>query len=678
MTLASSRGALEILLVEDSPTDRLIAIEALQQARIVNTLHVVENGVEAMAFLRREGKFASARRPDLILLDLNLPKKDGREVLLEIKHDPLLKFIPVIVLTTSSAEEDVARAYGDHANSYITKPVDFPRFTQALEAIGHYWFEIVTLPPEATVQRLARNDRPRPSSPPPTGQRQLDVVLVSNEPADGHVLGELLAESSAARCDLTQVNSLQALRQRLDARRCGVLLVDLLLGESVGLETYRAVRAAAPEVPIILLLGTGEEGTGELALREGADDYLCREEWTTAAVFRSMRYATSRKNTQAQLRRAQRMEAIGLLASGIAHDFNNLLTVLHGHAELLGELDMPPVALESVQGIESACDRAAQLTRQLLTFSQRQASHMTSVDLNRVVSDFSKMLRRVLGGDVTLALRLTEGPLEVSADTGMLEQVLLNLAINARDAMPTGGELVLQTSVQVIDAGALPHPDAYPGAFANLMVRDTGSGISPDILNRIWEPFVTTKESGRGTGLGLSMVQSIVQQHRGWVQVESELGVGTCFQIWLPCAEANAPRALAPPLDKPRRGTETVLLVDDEAPVRQLVRTVLLRQGYRVLEARSGPDALAIHAEATAHVDLLLTDLMMPGGMTGHQLAQELRRRDSTLKVIYTSGYGIEFVSTELELKEGVDFLPKPYVLSRLLGAVRRALDEPT
>jgi two-component system cell cycle sensor histidine kinase/response regulator CckA len=677
MTQGSPHRSIEILLVEDSPTDRLIAIEALQQARIVNTPHVVENGVEAMAYLRREGKFASARRPDLILLDLNLPKKDGREVLLEIKNDPLLKFIPVIVLTTSSAEEDVARAYGDHANSYITKPVDFPRFTQALEAIGTYWFEVVTLPPEATVQRLARNDRPRPSSPPLSGQRQLDVVLVSDEPADGVSIGELLAESAVARCDLTQVGSLQALRRRLDAKRCDVLLVDLVLGDSVGLETYRAARAAAPDAPIILLLGSGEKGTGELALREGADDYLCDDERSATAFLRSMRYAISRKNMQAQLRRAQRMEAIGLLASGIAHDFNNLLTVLHGHAELLSELDIAQAARESVQGIEGACERAAQLTRQLLTFSQRQASHMTSTDLNRVVSDFSKMLRRVLGGDVTLELGLAEGALDVCADIGMLEQVLLNLAINARDAMPAGGELVLQTSAQLVQPGTLAHQDAYAGEFACLVVRDTGSGIAPEILNRIWEPFVTTKESGRGTGLGLSMVQSIVQQHRGWIQVESEVGVGTRFQIWLPRAEAGVVSAGAPLLEKPQRGTETILLVDDETPVRQLVRTVLLRQGYRVLEARSGPDAVATYADATGRVDLLLTDLMMPGGMTGRQLAQELRRKDSGLRVIYTSGYGIEFVANDIALTEGVDFLPKPYVLSRLLGAVRRALDEP-
>jgi CheY-like chemotaxis protein len=675
MTQSPRRG-IEILLVEDSPTDRLIAIEALQQARIINRLNVVENGVEAMAYLRREGKFQDARRPDLILLDLNLPKKDGREVLLEIKHDPSLKFIPVIVLTTSSADEDVARAYGDHANSYITKPVDFPRFTNALEAIGTYWFEVVTLPPEAAVQRMAQNDRPRPSNPPLSRLRQLGVVLLADDPAAAYELDRLLSKSTTVRSELTLVDNLVELRQRLDSVRSDVLLIDLRLAESEGVETYRRARAAAPGKPIVVLVGPEEEALGELCLREGAEDYIGKDEIGTMSLLRAIRYATARKHMQDALRRAQRMEAVGQLASGIAHDFNNLLTVLHGHAELLEELGLEPHAAESVQGVKDASERAGQLTRQLLTFSQRQAMRVSAVDLNRVVNEFSKMLRRVLGSEVLLVLELCADCPWALADIGMVEQVLLNLAINARDAMPSGGTLTLQTGTRLVDAGALPHPDAYAGTFTSLSVHDTGSGMSRDIIGRIWEPFVTTKEAGKGTGLGLAMVQGIVQQHRGWIVVDSTLGVGTTFCIFLPKAEP-ATRALArPSAQKPRRGTECILLVEDESPVRQLVRTTLERQGYHVLEARSGPDAITSFEEASRAVDLLLTDLVMPGGMNGRQLAEELQRRDPGLRVIFTSGYGPDFVASDRPLTEGVDFLPKPYVLSRLLGAVRQALDK--
>jgi len=542
-------------------------------------------------------------------------------------------------------------------------------------AIGTYWFEVVTLPPEDTVQRLAKNDRPRQSNPPLSRLRQLGVVLLADDPAAAHELERLLTRSATVSCQLTQSENLAALRQRLDSVRCDVLLVDLCLAESDGVETYRRARAAAPSKPIVVLVGPGEETLGELCLREGAEDFVGKDELGTMALLRAIRYATARKNMQDQLRRAQRMEAIGQLASGIAHDFNNLLTVLHGHAELLEELELDPLAGESVRGVKDASDRAAQLTRQLLTFSQRQAMRVQPVDLNRVVSDFSKMLRRVLGSEVSLTLELAAEPPCAQADIGMVEQVLLNLAINARDAMPAGGALTLQTGVTLVDGAALPHPDAQAGAFTRLSVRDTGSGIPAEILRRLGEPFVTTKESGKGTGLGLAIVHGIVQQHRGWLQVDSALGVGTTFHIYLPRAEPASQSPAATALQKPRRGTECILLVEDEAPVRQLVRTTLERQGYQVLEARSGPDAVSSFDEASRPVDLLLTDMVMPGGMNGRQLAEALQRRDPGLKVIFTSGYGPDFVAPDFVLTEGVDFLPKPYVLSRLLAVVRQALD---
>jgi CheY-like chemotaxis protein len=278
---------------------------------------------------------------------------------------------------------------------------------------------------------------------------------------------------------------------------------------------------------------------------------------------------------------------------------------------------------------------------------------------------------------VRLQLELATEPPAALADIGLVEQVLLNLAINARDAMPNGGELSLRTGQSAVEGGTSTNPDAYAGAFATLAVSDTGSGIPAEILSRIWEPFVTTKEAGKGTGLGLAIVQNIVQQHRGFIDVTSELGVGTTFQIYLPRAEPDAASS-EPIAEEPLQpGTENILLVDDESPVRQLVRLVLERQGYRVLEARSGPDALVAFDESAARIDLLVTDLMMPGGMSGIELARELHRRDATLRVIYTSGYGPGYNAPDMTLTEGENFLAKPYVLSRLIGTVRRALDAP-
>jgi signal transduction histidine kinase len=664
------RHGLDILLVEDSPTDRLIAIEAFEHSRIVNTLNVVDNGVEAMAYLRREGKFASASRPDLILLDLNLPKKDGREVLMEIKHDASLKFIPVIVLTTSSADEDVARAYGDHANSYITKPVDFPRFTRALETIGTYWFEVVTLPREASIARLARQERARPTLPPQGGQRHFELMLSSDDAALDKKLREQLGSLPVSH-SLLLVQDVPALRRALDGARCDVLLVDVR--GAAGLEAYRMARAAAPTTAIVAIGDEAADELAELCLREGAEDYLARAELSGALLARALRYAMSRATMRTQLRRAQRMEAMGQLASGVAHDFNNLLTVLSGHAELLTELWEDSAGRESLQGIRDACDRAGQLTRQLLNLSQRRVSRLVPLDLNKAVSDFSRMLRRVLGSEVRLALSLAAEPSIALADVGLIEQVLLNLAINARDAMPAGGLLTLETGAIELAATALTHPDAHAGQFVTLGVRDTGVGIPPALLGRIWEPFLTTKEAGKGTGLGLSIVLGIVQQHRGWIQVDSQLGAGTRFEIFLPRAEVEAESAVAPESATLGVGTERVLLVDDEAPVRQLVRAVLERKGYQVIEARSAGDALACFDEHEGDIDLLLTDVVMPGGMTGQRLADELLARSPRLAVLLTSGYGAEV--SHIAAGRALPLLPKPFAPSRLLAAVRSALD---
>jgi signal transduction histidine kinase len=668
--------AIEILLVEDSPTDRLIAVEALRQSKLINSLNVVENGVDAMAYLRREGKFSAARRPDIILLDLNLPKKDGREVLAEVKADPLLKLIPVIVLTTSESDEDMLRAYGDHANSYITKPVDLQRFTEALRTLGGYWFQVVTLPPEAALERLSRAEPPRPV-PPDVFEDTVRVLLIEDSPTDALFFREALAASGLIKFELSHVLRLADAQDQLHAQRYDLVMIDLGLPDSQGLDTYRRVRGFAGGLPLVVLTGLDDDFTGMQALREGAHDYLVKGQLTPRALARAARYAIEKKQHQEQLRQAQKLEAVGRLAAGVAHDFNNILSIVRGNAETLRDAGEQGDTQEAVQEILDASDRAAALARQLLTFSRQRSVQMRALDLNRVLGDFTGMLRRVVTDIVPLELQLATKLPAVLADTGMLEQVLLNLAVNARDAMPGGGQLRLQTdAVDITSASARLHPDAYAGRFARLTVSDTGSGMTPEVLARVFEPFFTTKELGRGTGLGLATVHGIVQDHRGWIEVTSRVGAGTSFEVFLPATGEEPIARAETPNAKAQGGSETILVVEDETVLLKIATRILERNGYTVLPAGSVAEALTLWREHAHRIDLLFTDLVLPEAQTGRQLAEHLLKETPSLKVIFTSGYSPDFLDASFELVEGVNFLNKPYPLSRLLLAVRHRLDE--
>ncbi len=388
---------------------------------------------------------------------------------------------------------------------------------------------------------------------------------------------------------------------------------------------------------------------------------------------------TERQDLEAQLRQSQKMESVGQLAGGIAHDFNNILTVIHGHSSLLAALPkLPEGALESAQQIATASERAANLTRQLLTFSRRQIIQPKNLDLNEIVNHMTKMLRRLLGEDITLQVNYAPNLPLVHADPGMIEQILMNLSVNARDAMPKGGRLFINTSVVQLDAAqAAQNPGTVPGEYVCLAVKDTGIGIVPENLPHIFEPFFTTKDVGKGTGLGLATVYGIVQQHRGWISVSSKPDEETAFHIFLPAITAKKPARDAQSSEpKVRGGHETILVVEDEGPVRVLVRSVLERHGYRVLEANSGVDALPIWLEHKDDIHLLLTDMVMPHGVSGRELAERLRGDRPELKVMYASGYSRSAVGTDMVLKEGLNFLQKPFHPRKLAQAVRDCLDE--
>jgi PAS domain S-box-containing protein len=382
---------------------------------------------------------------------------------------------------------------------------------------------------------------------------------------------------------------------------------------------------------------------------------------------------TERTGLEAQLRQAQKMEPVGQLAGGIAHDFNNLLTVISGHVGML--MAGPPSsakASDSLKEIAQATKRASDLTRQLMTFSRKHELHLQMADLNEVVNNVGKMLRRILGEDIALRLDFAPGLPSIKADLGMLEQVLMNLAVNSRDAMPKGGQLLIRTAAARIDeAQARRNPEAAPGEYVCLTFSDTGCGIAPENLGRIFEPFFTTKELGRGTGLGLATVYGIVKQHQGWIQVSSRMQEGTTFQVYMPAwHEKSVPIITSSGEQKVIGGTETILLVEDEEPLLKLMHHILESYGYKVLDSSTGKAALEIWAQHKQEVDLLLSDLILPDGMSGQELAKILQAEKPGLKVIYTSGYDTARLAADLMPAQGAVFIQKPFHARKLAEAI--------
>jgi two-component system cell cycle sensor histidine kinase/response regulator CckA len=390
---------------------------------------------------------------------------------------------------------------------------------------------------------------------------------------------------------------------------------------------------------------------------------------------------TERLNLEAQLRQSQKMDSIGQLAGGIAHDFNNLLTVINGHASLLLASERPtPGGADSLKEIVEAGKRASALTRQLTTFSRKQEFHPQAVDLNEVVNHITKMLRRILGEDVALHVDFSPGLPSIKADLGMFEQVLLNLAVNSRDAMPRGGQLRIKTSTVALDSAAAQlNPEAAPGRFVCLTFSDSGCGIAPENLGRIFEPFFTTKELDRGTGLGLATVYGIVKQHQGWISVQSRLGAGTTFQIFLPASAAHGGALQMAPMEQTViGGTETLLVVEDETPLLKLMQHILESHGYKVLGCSTGRQALDIWGGHQKRIDLLLTDLILPDGMAGTELARILQAAKPGLKVLYTSGYNADRLAKEFPPGTPFNLVQKPFHARKLAEMVFETLNAST
>jgi CheY-like chemotaxis protein len=372
------------------------------------------------------------------------------------------------------------------------------------------------------------------------------------------------------------------------------------------------------------------------------------------------------------------MEAIGRLAGGIAHDFNNLLGVVLGHTEILAEYaGRDPRLGKSVEAIKSATNRASALTMQLLAFGRKQVVAPKILDLNASVREIEKLLRRVIGEDIELILRLHPRLSTIQMDPGQLDQILMNLVVNARDAMPQGGKLIVETTDVTLDEPYVgQHLGATTGAFVQLTISDTGCGMDQETLSHVFEPFFTTKEKGKGTGLGLSTVYGIVKQAGGYIMAYSELGRGTTLKVYFPLVR-GVPEA-AHPSDRRAEipgGRETVLLVEDETALRALTRVLLEKAGYTVLEARNVEDAIRFAENGERKIDLLLTDVVMPG-MDGHELSHQLASHRPTLKILYMSGYADDVVASRGAIHNRVTtLLQKPFSRAALLGKVREVLD---
>ncbi len=388
------------------------------------------------------------------------------------------------------------------------------------------------------------------------------------------------------------------------------------------------------------------------------------------------RFIAERQRLEDQLRQAQKLEAVGQLAGGVAHDFNNILTAQFMHLALLQErTDLPPDVVESLGALQTGARMAADLTRQLLAFSRRQILQIQPLELNDLLANLLKLFRRVLGEHIALEVVPAAAPVRILGDAGMVEQVVINLVVNARDAMPRGGVLrVVCEALRLAAADCVGRTDARAGSFARLTVTDSGCGMAPEMLAHIFEPFFTTKAVGAGTGLGLATVYGIVKQHQGWIEVASRLGAGTTFSVFLPLADgAEVPaRAEIRPGDATGE-SQLILVVEDEEPVRKVLTTFLQKLGYRVVAAADGREALALWARHRAEIRLLFTDMVMPGGLDGRELAARLLAEEPRLRAVLASGYSLDLARQGLPEARCV-FLAKPYDKTRVGEVVRAAL----
>lgn len=516
----------------------------------------------------------------------------------------------------------------------------------------------------------------------------LRFIHLESNPADAALIATTLRDAGIL-CQLKQAQTREEFLAALRQEGFSLVLADTAVPGFDGATALSLARTLHPDVPFLFVSDTqGEEFAIDM-MQHGATDYISKQRLgrLVPSIKRTLRELDERlerrraedalRVSEKQFRQAQKMEAVGRLAGGLAHDFNNLLTVIMGHSQvLLGELPSGNPIRAKIEEMQKAGERAASLIRQLMAFSRKQPLEPKILPLNSVVGNVESMLRRLIGEDIQLVIRPDPFNGHVKADPGQLEQILMNLVVNARDAMPNGGLLAIETSQTELARTPMHHLHPLPlGQYVKLTVTDTGCGMNADVLAHLFEPFFTTKEEHKGTGLGLSTVFGIVTTCGGGIDVWSQVGHGTTFDLYFPRVNPQATTADATaPQGRLRQGSETILLVEDDSGVRNLVRHELVKTGYQVIEAKNGVEACLTATQQSYHVDLLLTDVVMPG-MNGRELAQHLSVIKPNLRVLFMSGY-----LDDISVNSGMDphrttFLQKPFTPDLLLRTVRALLD---
>ena len=625
-----------ILLLEDVWADAELVKAELRKAGLVFTARRVTTEPEFERALREF-------RPDLIIADHNLPQFNGAAALAIARQMALAA--PFILLTGSLDEETAVAYMKAGAADYILKDrlarlgpavraaLDRKRMKQQLDEREEYFRSLI----EQAMDIIAVLD--------PEGA--LRYASPSVLPLLGYAPEDLVGLSIFALVHPDDVDVTLRVFSEGVATGKGGRLLELRLRHKDG--TFRHL-----------------EAIGRYLL----DDPLVQ------GVVINARDVTERRALEQRFLQAQKMEAVGRLAGGVAHDFNNLLTAILGYADLLlyGLPTLSPLRPD-LEEIRRAADRAGALTRQLLAFSRKQVLEMRVLDLNELVADVDKMLRRLLGEDIDVLTKLGSALGAVRADAGQLEQVIVNLAVNARDAMPEGGKLTIETrNAELDDSYVREHVPVQPGRYVMLAVSDSGIGMSAETLSHVFEPFFTTKEPGKGTGLGLATVYGIVKQSGGHVWCYSERGAGTTFKVYLPRVDAPLDQISARAVSARTQGSETILFVEDDAVLRELIRRQLERHGYTVLEAGTADAAAALAREHVGPIHLLLADVVLPGA-SGPQLADELLARRTDLKVLFMSGYTEDAIVHRGVLAPNTAFINKPFSGENLAAKVRDVLD---
>jgi two-component system cell cycle sensor histidine kinase/response regulator CckA len=643
MTDTQTKRPLSVLIVEDSEIDAELLIRELRRGSFDVTALRVQTASEMRHAL-------ALRQWDVILSDFTLPSFDAPGALAVVKDSGL--DIPFIVMSGTVDEESAIDALRAGAHDFLSKG----RLARLLPAIERELRELKVREARRRAEHELRESE----------QRYRRIVETTNE-------GVWVLDTTGST---TFVNARTASLLGYSAESLVGLSLLELLDESSRARVSRSLARREP---------TGHTDI-QFRRQDGTDLWVMLD--STPILDRNGRYegalvmlmdVTARRQLEDQLRQAQKMEAIGSLAGGVAHDFNNLLSVVLSYSALILEgLEPDSVIRPEVEEVQRAGERAAQLTRQLLAFSRRQVFALRVIDLRQVLTGMEPLLRRLLPANVQLSMLNAEALGNVRADPGQMEQVVMNMVVNARDAMPNGGLITIETSdVELDSAYVSQHLGVTPGRYVRLSITDNGSGMDSDTLARIFEPFFTTKEKDKGTGLGLSTAFGIVQQSGGHMWVQSELGAGTTFHVYVPRADGALDLVVKEaPVPTDLSGAETILLVEHDEAVRAVARTILRRQGYDLIEAQNGGEAFLVCERHNTVIDLLITDVVMPR-MSGRELAERLAPMRPQMKVLFVSGYVEDAAVHQGQLGFGSAFLQKPITPDRLLRKVREILDEP-